>query len=370
MRKLPACAAFLAAAASHATWAQSSPPAPTGVTLYGLVDTGVEVITNVGPNGERLTRMPSNTASLPSRWGLRGSEDLGGGLRAVFTLEAGFGMDTGLSGQGGRLFGRQAFVGLSGPWGTVSFGRQYTMLFWSVQDADILGPNVFGSASLDPYIPNARADNALAYRGTFGGFTVGATYSVGRDAVNAGPSPVGTNCPGEVAGDSSTCREWSAMLKYDAPTWGMVAVVDRQHGGPGAFGGLSKGLTDTRSGLNGWVKLGDLKLGAGLLRRRNEGSPTPRSDLLFAGAAYALSPRFTIDGEVLRLDFKDSPNRATLAALRGTYHLSKRTAAYVSVGHMRNDGALALSVSSGAAGSAPVPGGSQNGVIFGLRHAF
>ncbi|WP_157267054.1 hypothetical protein [Azohydromonas aeria] len=73
---------------------------------------------------------------------------------------------------------------------------------------------------------------------------------------------------------------------------------------------------------------------------------------------------------MLRLDFKGSPNRATLAVLRGTYHLPKRTAAYVSVGHMRNDGAPALAVSSGAAGSAPEPGGNQNSVIVGLRHAF
>ena len=62
--------------------------APAGVTIYGVVDTGVEYITNVGPSGESLTRMPTNTAYSASRLGIRGTEDLGDGLRALFTLES------------------------------------------------------------------------------------------------------------------------------------------------------------------------------------------------------------------------------------------------------------------------------------------
>ncbi len=86
------------------------------------------------------------------------------------------------------------------------------MLFWAVLDPDILGPNAFGSGSLDSYIPNTRADNAIAYKGTFGGLTVGGMYSFGRDVANAGPSPAGTNCAGENPADKSQCREWSAMI--------------------------------------------------------------------------------------------------------------------------------------------------------------
>lgn len=62
------------------------------------------------------------------------------------------------------------------------------MLFYSLLDSDILGPNVYSTASLDVYIPNARAGNAIGYRGTFNGLTLGATYSFGRDTVNAGPA--------------------------------------------------------------------------------------------------------------------------------------------------------------------------------------
>lgn len=345
---------------------------PSSVTLYGVIDTGIEHITNVGPAGIGLTRSPTNTASVPSRWGLRGSEDLGGGLKANFTLESGFGADAGTMLQGGRLFGRQAHVGLSGPWGSVAIGRQYTMLFWSVLDADVMGPNIYGIGSLDAYFPNARSDNSVSYRGTFSSLTVGAMYSLGRDAVNAGPSPAGTNCAGESATDSSACRAWSVLLKYDAPTWGVAAVVDRQSGGPGAFGGLtSSQLRDTRTMVNGYYKLDKLKLGAGILRRDNEGSPlTPKSDMVFVGATYNATPTFSLDGQLVRLDFKNSPNQATLLTVRGTYHLSKRTATYATFGRISNDGSSAVSVSGGAPGSAPVAGEGQSGLMLGIRHNF
>ena len=187
IQALTACAGLLGSLVASGAHAQAAPP--SSVTLYGLIDAGVEYVNKVDGKGS-LQRMPSNTGSLPSRVGFRGSEDLGNGLRAVFTAEMGFAPDQGTAGQGGRLFGRQAFVGLAGPWGAVTAGRQYSMLFWSMLDADIIGPAVHGIGSLDSYIPNARADNALAYRGTFGALQLGAQYSLGRDAVNAGPSPV------------------------------------------------------------------------------------------------------------------------------------------------------------------------------------
>ena len=146
------------------------------VTLYGVMDVAVEHVTNTGASGAGQTRMPSLTGTVPSRLGFRGSEDLGDGLRAVFTLEMGLAPNSGVLNQGGRVFGRQSFVGLAGPWGSVTLGRQYTMLFWSLLEADTLGPNIHGLASFDSYIPNARADNSMAYRGTFSGFTAGATY--------------------------------------------------------------------------------------------------------------------------------------------------------------------------------------------------
>jgi len=105
------------------------------------------------------------------------------------------------------------------------------MLYWSLLDADVLGPGLYGSGSLDNTIPNARADNAVAYRGSFNGLTLGATCSLGRDAVHAG-SPAGTNCPGELASDPEACREWSAMLKYDVLPGTRCGLSTRCAAGP------------------------------------------------------------------------------------------------------------------------------------------
>lgn len=97
--------------------------AAQSVMLYGVIDTGVEFLNHVGTAGNTVVRQPSLAATVPSRWGLRGTEDLGNGLKGVFVLESGFAPDSGVSNQGARLFGRQAFVGLSGPWGQVGLGR-------------------------------------------------------------------------------------------------------------------------------------------------------------------------------------------------------------------------------------------------------
>jgi predicted porin len=344
----------------------------SNVVIYGVIDQAVERLNNVGAAGGSLTRLPGLTGSTASRLGFRGSEDLGAGLSAVFTLEMGFGVDTGTLNQGGRAFGRQSYVGVQAPWGSVTAGRQYSMLTWAMLDSDFLQPNAYGSSSLDSYLPNARADNSLAYRGSFGSIGVGATYSLGRDAVNAGPSPSGTNCPGESGTDTKACRQWSAMVKYDDARWGISAAIDELRGGAGAFAGLtSSGMTDRRSLLAGWTRFGDIKLGAGLVSRRNEASAaTPRSQLIYIGAIYNATPQIVLDGQLLKLDFKNSANKATLLALRGTYSLSKRTAIYATAGHIVNDGSLAISASTAAAGSAPAPGENQTGMAVGIRHSF
>jgi predicted porin len=367
------CAARAAAVSAAAALAVAGAPAAaqSNVTLYGVVDVAVETLNNVGGAGDRLTRMPSLTGYLPSRFGLRGSEDLGGGLRAVFTLENGFAPDQGTSNQGGRLFGRQAWVGLAGAWGQLAVGRQYTALFWSLLDADIMGPGLYSSGSLDSYIPNARTDNALAYQGRFGGFTLGATYSFGRDTVNAGPSPAGTNCAGENPNDSKACRQWSVLAKYDSPRFGLAAAIDEIRGGAGAFAGLTRSdLTDTRAVLNGYLKLGPHKLAAGIVRRDNEASATtPKSDLMWL-AGSAVFGAFTFDAQLFQLDFKDSDNGALLPVVRGTYRFTRRTAVYATAAVIDNKGALAFSVSGGGPGGLPLAGGSQTGIGAGLLHAF
>lgn len=369
LKKMKKSLIFAAAALAVTGAAQAQQPAATSVTIYGIVDASVEYLSNANAAGQSLTRVPSLAGGMfPSRLGFRGSEDLGGGLRAVFTLENGFTPDTGTFGQGGRLFGRQANVGLAGDWGAVTIGRNYNMLFWSTFDSDILGPSLYGLGALDPYIPNARTDNSIAYKGTFNGLTAGATYSFGRDGSNAG-GPAATNCAGENAADRSACTEWSAMLRYDTKAWGVIAGYDRLKGGAGAAAGLtSSALEDTRIHVGGYGNIGALKLGGGIIRRTNDGSPAqPRSDLTYLSAAYKIAPAVTIDGQLAKLDYKNSGNDSTQLIVRGLYDFSKRTTVYAMAGRIRNSGSAAVSLSAGGSVGA---GLSQTGVLTGIKHSF
>lgn len=365
-----------ALACAHAALAQGA----SSVEIYGLIDVGIEHVTGVGASGDSLQRMTTSSNTAPSRLGFRGSEDLGGGNRAFFTLEQGIVMKDGSLSQGGRTFGRQALVGLSNPMlGSLSLGRQYTMTFWSGLNADTHGGGIYGTGSLDPYLPNARADNAVAWRKTLGsGLQVGATYSFGRDSVNAGPSPAGTNCPQQI-GDNKACREWSLMAKYDTPSWGTAIAYDRQHGrslGPApdaVFGNLnSSDKTDSRLILNGWTKVGDVKIGGGLIRRDNQGSATrPDSDLWHLGASMPVSPALTLSGQVVTLRYKNASDfNATTLALRATYAFSKRTNVFAQIGHIKNNKGSAVALSGGSPGSNPVAGASQTGLNVGLQTAF
>src|ERR1700734_1212016 len=121
----------LLAAAIPAIFLSTVAHAQSSVTLYGLIDEGFDFTTN-GQGHRGYEMVSGDTAG--SRWGLKGNEDLGGGLSAVFQLENGFNPNTGALGQGGLEFGRQAFVGVSSKQlGTVTLGRQYdpTIDMWS-----------------------------------------------------------------------------------------------------------------------------------------------------------------------------------------------------------------------------------------------
>jgi predicted porin len=358
MLRIPFIAGLIAAGSfAHA---QSS------VTIYGIVDTGIEHLTNVNAQGGSLTRMPNLTGTMPSRLGFRGTEDLGGGLQAFFNLESGVAMDSGSFNNGGRIFGRASNVGLSGPFGRVTLGRQINMTILAVS-SHVMGPSLYSFGSHDSYIPNAINDNAIGYLKSFGGITVGATYSFGRD-VSAAGGPAGTNCPGEAATDRKACRQWTAIAKYDTANWGAAVSHDVMHGGPGAaFGMTSSAHTDKRTVLSGWGKLGPAKISGGVLHRERANAAPLESNLLYLGASYPLTPALTLDAEYSRMDVKASPNDAAMLVARGVYSLSKRTAVYAMAGRINNKGASATSVSAGGTVGA---GMGQTGVMTGVRHTF
>jgi predicted porin len=360
---------FLAVCAPAVTQAQSS------VTLYGIIDTGIEYVTNVGPQKSSVVRMPTLTGSIPSRWGLRGKEDLGGGLSAVFVLESGFAPSTGALNQGGRLFGRQAYVGLSGRWGTLTAGRQYSQIYWAMP-GDTMGPNVYAAGDLDPYLAQPRLDNAVAYTFTRSGLTVGATYSFGRDAVDSAPAG---GCAGQSPTDWRACKSMSAMVKYEAATWGVATAFDRNYGGGGVGSPLPKtAQTDTRAVIDGYVKFGTSTIGAGLVHRVNHGVQTPTlsdavSNYWWLGGTYFPLPQIALDAQFGHISVNGGSSAgASVIAARATYLLSKRSSVYVTAGRVFNQRNGAYTIDGGVIppASNPLPGVNQTGAMVGIRHQF
>lgn len=372
-------------AAKPATPAAAAAPAegnllPRGLKLYGSLDSGVERVTHVGASGKTLGRIPSTTGSGPSIVGLDFRRNMTDSVAAIGKAEMGIFLDTGSSGQGSRLFGRQLYVGIDTPYGSLTFWRQYSMLFFGLHGADILGPNIYGLGSIDAYIPNARADNAVAWRGKFDKLSLGAHYSFGRDTVN-NTVPASGFCAGENATDASACRGWSAMARYDDPKFGVSVAIDKQRGGTDAqaafFNGsapiaiASSGDGDRRITTNGYVRLGAAKLGAGWLGRKVEAGATDvRQDTWWVAAEYALTPKWTIDGSVFRVANDDQDRHANLYAVRGLYKFDDQLAAYLTAGYIDNSTNATYGVSGGGAGAAPAAGKSQLGTMAGVRYRF
>jgi len=171
-------------ASSGAAMAQSS------VTLYGLVDAyaGYKSTTDVaGAAGTKISQGVINSSGANnSRWGLKGTEDLGNGLKANFVLESGFNTDTGTGTLGNALFGRQAFVGLSGDFGAVSLGRQYSaydalrVATNNLYDTNLATTNTVWTNGVADY--TNRVSNSIAYTSpVFSGFSGAAVYGFGED---------------------------------------------------------------------------------------------------------------------------------------------------------------------------------------------
>jgi predicted porin len=338
------------------------------VTVYGIIDVALAHMNNADAAGHGVTREASLTGSLPSRIGFRGTEDLGGGLSAVFNLESGFNPDVGALGQGGRLFGRQAWVGLRGGWGTLQLGRILNMTYLATMKSDVLGPNLFSINSIDLYLPNARSDNAIGYLGNFKGLTVGATWSFGRDASAAG-GPSATGCAGEVPGNARACRQYTALVGYENKAYGINATYDKLYGNTGAAGGLTSNANyDRRITANGYFMIGGTRVGAGVIDRKTDAATgIVESDLYYLGASIPVAPRLTLDAQAARKNVRGSRDDTNLLVARLSYALSTRSAVYAGIGRMDNHGAAAIALD---AGGTTAPGKAQSGVMAGLRHMF
>lgn len=364
---LCACVALMYVAPASAQEVSSS-----SVTLYGSIDEGVQYLSHAATGKTTGSAFQMGSGMATSFFGMRGTEDLGAGVQTIWNLEGGYSPQNGTSSQGGRLFGRQAYVGLEGPYGRLTFGRQYTMRFYAMSAINPFGDGAQGLTTLDNGVANPRADNAVSYRVHFGALEGGVNYSFGRDGVAATPvSVVGSNCPGGTT-PYQECKEWSALLKYTGNNWGAATAYERNNGGTSAtYGGLTApNLTDSRYVLGGYFNVDGARFGVGWIRRINLGIATPRSDLVWVTGTVPVGHNISIDGMVANLRYDHSPNKALVEVLRGVYTLSKTTSLYVTADHIHNSGNLALAASTMLPVEAPPPGGSQLSVIAGIKHRF
>lgn len=221
---------LLAGAAAAALFAPLA-HAQSSVTLYGLIDAGIVYTNNA--NGASLWRLNSGTVN-GNRFGLRGTEDLGGGLAALFQLENGFNIGTGALGQGQREFGRKSIVGLShNTYGTVTLGRQYDPVVDLVQG--LTEDNYFGGVfstpgDLDNYDNSLRVSNSVKYTSPLiSGFQFAALYGFGG-----------------VAGATGSGRTYSVGLSYAN---GPLSL------GAGYF--FANGGTTGANGLRAWTSSSD-----------------------------------------------------------------------------------------------------------------
>lgn len=353
--------------------------AQTSVTVYGVVDTNIEYVNNmsavvpsaangftVGP-GKNVARMLSGGLS-GSRWGLRGTEDLGGGLKAVFALESGFGSDDGKMQQGGRLFGRQAFVGLDhASFGKVTFGRQYTSLFDGLTN---FSPTGF-SLQYEPLIletgVNFRSDNVAKYTGQFGPVTAIAHWTFGNGAAGAG------EVPGQFRRDSG----YGASLAYLGGPFGVSVNYDQYNPTLTAAGGTG---TVKKAAVAASYALGGVGKIVGGYRWGRSTSATDatilRDNFYWIGGNYQATSALLLTLAYYYDDAKEflgnnikNPWQVSFIA---DYSLSKRTDLYLTTAYSKNAG-LNFDSSAISFANGYFLGSDKNnmfGVALGIRHKF
>lgn len=310
----------------------ASASAQTSVTVYGLLDLGITSESG-GPTGSKLT-LGSGIQS-GSRLGFKGSEDLGGGLAAIFTLENGFNPDDGTQGQG-RLFGRQAFVGLQGGFGTVTAGRQYAPLWSAIDSLDPVDGIAGGSHNL--MRRDVRTDNTIKYVSpSLSGLSGELAYSLG-----------------EVPGNSAASRILGGGLAYaNGPLLLKLAHQSKNN------------ATDTDRSkstyLGGSYNFGMVKALLGYEVNKGVGAIDDRVAVIGAAVPFGAS---TVMLSYTRKDDKSSANDdARQLALAYTYALSKRTNLYSSYTRINNENTLVSRTRTG-------DGSGDREFNVGIRHKF
>lgn len=331
------------------------------VSIYGLIDLGVEYRTRSNTAGKGTLRVNSGGLNT-SRLGLKGKEDLGGGLSAQFNLESEILADTGAA-DTSAFFGRQAWVGLDHKGlGGLSMGRMSTVAYDFTIGHDFMAyaPQyswVTKTASVPAPGFTSRISNAVRYLGKFGPFKVGANVGLGEvsDSVNA-----------------NTSRGIS--VGYDA---GPVSVQLSLDDGRSGATDTSHASTSNRSWIaSGTYSLNTTKLYAGLrdTQRRPVGAVTSttkyHSTLLWLGASTPLSDAVTVSGGVYRDDLRDTNSDPMMIAGKLQYNLSKRTWWYVTAAVAMSQSDSGNSTPTGVYRDQTPVSNHQSGVGVGVQHRF
>ncbi|MGI4859678.1 MAG: porin [Janthinobacterium lividum] len=211
--------------------------AQSSVTLYGQIDNGLSYASNTG--GSHTVKLDGGIL-FGNRWGLKGNEDLGSGNHAIFTLESGYSVNSGKAAQGGLAFGRQAFVGVQAPWGTVTAGRMYD----SITDfVAVLSPSQnatgYGTHQGDyDRIGGQRLSNAVKYMSpVYRGLSFGMLYSFSNTAGNFHDGSAYTMGAGYTNGPLTLGIVYAAFFK---PTFDPYAGI-----GVSSFLGQTTATRDT-----------------------------------------------------------------------------------------------------------------------------
>ena len=336
--------------------------AQSGVTIYGLVDVGM--VHESGAAAGSVNKVSSGMSS-GSRLGFKGVEDLGAGYAALFLLEAGYQIDDGTLGQGGLLFGRQAYVGLRNPLGTITLGRQYTAHFDTIVLADPFQSGTVGDAkNLLPSTgdANTRMANSIklatpAWRGVTGEFM----YS-----------------PGEVAGSNTAGRQFGGAVTYLAGALNLRLGYHYRNNDTAT--GQTSSARDTL--LAATYKVGAVKghfgygvdKGVNSSNPRNPGNPygyavtpvasTDSTDLLL-GLSAVHGPHTWLASYVRKEDRTVRNQDATQVAIGHRYALSRRTDTYIVLSHIDNRNGASYTV-----GHASDTGTGNQVASVGVRHVF
>ncbi|RQR44349.1 porin [Burkholderia sp. Bp9140] len=331
--------------------------AQSSVTLYGLMDAGITYTNNVvTSSGHGAAAQFISGSAQGNRWGMKGTEDLGGGLQTVFVLESGYDIGTGKLGQGGLAFGRQAFIGLKSNWGTLTLGRQYDLI-GDVLPAYAIGANTpagvlawslpsyaAGGNVLDNRVWGVGVNNSVKYLSpTYAGFSFGAMYGFGNVA-----GSMGTNSSSNFV-MSYNGGPFSASLAYMSIHNATATANKREFAGGAAYN-IGK--------VRVFALVTDVQLSSG---------ERQRATTYEGGLAYMIVPTVSL-GTGFQYQHRNnnlgSANQFTLSA---DYFLSKRTDVYI-VGALAHDHAFGAQAQAAYGG--PSSTDFQTAVRVAIRHKF